>query len=75
LKSQSGKNGAFGVEKWRRDMFGNSPYCVPAMFLEVRAQNLKICSRQAKTRKKRVLKVKRANPDLDIFEKIPFYPF
>jgi hypothetical protein len=24
---------------------------------------------------KRVLKAKRANPDLDIFEKIPFYPF
>ena len=24
---------------------------------------------------KRVLKVKRANPDLDIFGKIPFYPF
>ena len=38
-------------------------------------RNIKLCSRQAKCAKKRVLKVKRPNPDLDIFGKIPFYPF
>ena len=35
----------------------------------------KLCSRQAKHAKKHVLKVKWPNPDLDIFGKIPFYPF
>lgn len=38
-------------------------------------ENRKLCSRQAKHAKKRVLKAKRPNPDLDIFGKIPFYPF
>jgi len=38
-------------------------------------ENRKLCSRQAKHARKRVLKAKRPNPDLDIFGKIPFYPF
>jgi hypothetical protein len=38
-------------------------------------ENLKLCSRQAKNAQKRVLKVKRPNPDLDIFEKVQFYHF
>ena len=38
-------------------------------------ENRKLCSRQAKHAKKRVLKAERPNPDLDIFGKIPFYPF
>ena len=47
----------------------------PAGFYRKNAENRKICSRQVKSRKKRVLKVKRANPDLDIFGKKPKNPF
>lgn len=44
-------------------------YDHPAVFKNIFCKNHKICSRQAKCAKKRVLKVKWANPDLDIFEK------
>jgi len=51
------------------------PYYDRAKSRRIFGEIRQICSRQAKCAKKRVLKVKRPTPDLDIFEKIPFYPF
>ena len=47
----------------------------PAGFQDENGRNRKLCSRQAKHAKKRVLKAERPNPDLDIYLKKPKNPF
>jgi hypothetical protein len=47
----------------------------PAGFQDENGGNRKLCSRQAKHAKKRVLKAERPIPDLDIFEKKQKNPF